>query len=667
MAEHSELVSEMAILEKLGTQERLKMAKKRRLQQLKKWSQREKEYNNQAKKNKKTDLSGQQDEFDKENRRKRTDNVHFVPSVMLLEAAARNDIDEVRRLLMMGVDPDSTNEDGLTALHQCCIDDSEEMMKLLVDFGANVNAKDSEQWTPLHAAATCGHLHLVKYLIEKGANLLAVNADNNMPYDICEHEVTLDYIEQQMASRGITQEQIDETRAQTETEMLEFLRQQLNNGVDLNTIKFGDSSASALHVASANGYLQVVEFLLENNFNVNINDNDNWQPAHAAVCWQQPDVLEILAQAGADLDARTKNGETLFDICEDLELKEQIEQLKNEMETKQLLQQQQSLNGSSRLKRSHSQNTRSQSVRRTSIREKRDTSRREAREEAKIRHHLDDDLTDAKQQPSSTQISSSSSASSSKQAALSTANVTSVNNITNVSNINQSTFNHSHHQHNNNSLNIPLSTSNYAQDHHQVNSNETRNQQQFDNQNISTNKTNLFKDRQFGGKSSSNEVDSSLKLEINVNQANGQLNSNALNNYPTNCSNMNTLSDLKRFRTDLRHRNNFNNDLKDMKESLINNELYKNKTNHKFNNEQMNDGLVNRFDCQNKNMNNTKPNLMNNSMMSHCTSGNNGTAQQNNYNNNYLTPSPNSTLKKFRGDPSDMIGEMQKRKCCSMM
>lgn len=93
--------------------------------------------------------------------------VHFVPSVMLLEAAARNDIEEVRRLLMLSVSPDSTNEDGLTALHQCCIDDSEDMMKLLIDFGADVNARDTEQWTPLHAAATCGHLHLVKYLIAK--------------------------------------------------------------------------------------------------------------------------------------------------------------------------------------------------------------------------------------------------------------------------------------------------------------------------------------------------------------------------------------------------------------------------------------------------------------------------------------------------------------------
>ena len=74
-------------------------------------------------------------------------------------------------------------------------------MKLLLEFGANVNAVDSEKWTPLHAAATCGHLHLVKYLISqyvryfilffpywtlflfamnRGAYMLAVNADGNM-------------------------------------------------------------------------------------------------------------------------------------------------------------------------------------------------------------------------------------------------------------------------------------------------------------------------------------------------------------------------------------------------------------------------------------------------------------------------------------------------------
>lgn len=67
------------------------------------------------------------------------------------------------------------------------------------------------------------------------------------------------------------------------------------------------------------------------------------------------------------------------DICEDPELKERIKELRNEMEIKRLSQL------SQRLRRSHSQNTRSQSVRRTSVREKNKISRREAIEEARIR------------------------------------------------------------------------------------------------------------------------------------------------------------------------------------------------------------------------------------------------------------------------------------------
>lgn len=73
----------------------------------------------------------------------------------------------VRALLEEGVNPDVANEDGLTALHQCCIDDSEDMLILLLDYGANVNARDSELWTPLHAASTCAHLNLCQHLLSK--------------------------------------------------------------------------------------------------------------------------------------------------------------------------------------------------------------------------------------------------------------------------------------------------------------------------------------------------------------------------------------------------------------------------------------------------------------------------------------------------------------------
>ncbi|CAB4065239.1 PPP1R16A [Lepeophtheirus salmonis] len=196
--------------------------------------------------------------------------------VTLLEASSRNDVNEVYNMLKRGVSPDSANEDGLTALHQCCIDDNEEMLELLLENGANVNAKDTELWTPLHAAATCGHLHLVKYLIDRDADLLAVNADGNMPYDLCEDDITLSYIENEMAKRNITQAMIDDRRRETE-----------------------------LRIA-ANGYSMVMEYLLDNDVSVDVVDTDLWQPIHAAACWGHLEAVELLAQNGANINALTK-------------------------------------------------------------------------------------------------------------------------------------------------------------------------------------------------------------------------------------------------------------------------------------------------------------------------------------------------------------------------
>lgn len=54
-----------------------------------------------------------------------------------------------------------------------------------------------------------------------------------MPYDICEDEATLDYIEGEMARRGVTQELIDSTRAHTEQVMLSDLKELLAASGDL--------------------------------------------------------------------------------------------------------------------------------------------------------------------------------------------------------------------------------------------------------------------------------------------------------------------------------------------------------------------------------------------------------------------------------------------------
>ncbi|XP_052843750.1 protein phosphatase 1 regulatory subunit 16A isoform X3 [Drosophila gunungcola] len=369
--EHADLVAEMQTVESLPTHERLQLARLRRAQQLKLSRQKDKEWAKLQRSKGNTASGGSgtgsgslgnalmNGNGDTTHHFRHANgsgtlsgrrHISFENSVVLLEAASRNDMPEVAALLQHGITPDAANEDGLTAMHQACIDNNVEMLQLLLEYGANVDAQDSDKWTPLHAAATCGHLELVRILIRNGANLLAVNTDGNMPYDLCDDENTLDFIEGEMAQRGVTQELIDETRSSTERIMLRDLMELVRTGGDLEEPDY--QCATPLHIAAANGYVRVVEFLLEQHVNVDAMDKDLWTPVHAAACWGHLEVLEMLAQCGADLNVRNKDDETPSDICEDPEIRERIEQLKTEQESKRLAEAQRR-----RVRRSQSNNT----------------------------------------------------------------------------------------------------------------------------------------------------------------------------------------------------------------------------------------------------------------------------------------------------------------------
>ncbi|XP_077582833.1 protein phosphatase 1 regulatory inhibitor subunit 16B [Stigmatopora nigra] len=372
MANHLELIQELQQLDKVPSLERLRAAQKRRTQQLKRWAVYEKEMQN---KKRKADRKGRNANGYHHAEVKRR--VSFAASVALLEASARNDPDEVRYLLKNNVSPDLCNEDGLTALHQCCIDNYEEMVKILLDRGAGVNAQDNELWTPLHAAATCGHAGLVKILITHGADLLAVNSDGNMPYDLCEDDPTLDIIETAMANRGITQEMINETRASTERRMLGDIQELVRLGNDVN--HQDSQGATLLHIAAASGYMQAAELLLEGGARMDLRDSDGWQPLHAAACWGQMHVAELLVSHGASLNAKTFLDETPIDLCEDEEFRAILLDLKHKHD---IIMKSQLKHKTSLCRRTSSAGSRGKVVRRASLSDRHNLCRKEYETEA---------------------------------------------------------------------------------------------------------------------------------------------------------------------------------------------------------------------------------------------------------------------------------------------
>ncbi|NWW07186.1 MYPT2 phosphatase, partial [Oreocharis arfaki] len=196
---------------------------------------------------------------------------------------------------------------------QACIDENLDMVKFLVENGANVNQQDNEGWTPLHAVASCGYLNIAEYLISHGANVAAVNSEGEVPSDIAEEAAMKDLLLEQVKKQGVD---LDLSRKEEEQQMLQDARQWLNSG-RIEDIKQPRTGATALHVAAAKGYSEVMRLLIQAGFNLNVQDNDGWTPLHAAAHWGVKEACSILAEALCDMDIRNKLGQTPFDVADE--------------------------------------------------------------------------------------------------------------------------------------------------------------------------------------------------------------------------------------------------------------------------------------------------------------------------------------------------------------
>ncbi|XP_030076431.1 protein phosphatase 1 regulatory subunit 12B isoform X2 [Microcaecilia unicolor] len=239
--------------------------------------------------------------------------VRFEDGAVFLAACSSGDTEDVKKLLLQGADINTVNADGLTSLHQACIDENLDVVKFLVQCGADVNQQDNEGWTPLHAVASCGYLNIAEYLISHGANVASVNSEGEVPLDLAEEASMKDMLQEQIKKQGID---LELSRKEEENLMLQDARQWLNRG-KIEDIKHGRSRASALHVAAAKGYLEVMRLLIQAGSNLNVQDADGWTPLHAAAHWGVKEACTILAEALCDVEIKNKLGQTPFDVADE--------------------------------------------------------------------------------------------------------------------------------------------------------------------------------------------------------------------------------------------------------------------------------------------------------------------------------------------------------------
>jgi hypothetical protein len=82
-----------------------------------------------------------------------------------------------------------TFQTGSTAAHKAAQEgDLESLAKVLEVLEDVVNKKDSNGWTPLHEGARAGHLEVVKLLVQKGADVNEVTVYGETPLYWAERE-----------------------------------------------------------------------------------------------------------------------------------------------------------------------------------------------------------------------------------------------------------------------------------------------------------------------------------------------------------------------------------------------------------------------------------------------------------------------------------------------
>ena len=124
--------------------------------------------------------------------------------------------------------------------------------RILLDSGADVNAKDNIGWTALLCAAFSNQTETVRALVAKGAEVNARDAEGR----------------------------------------------------------------SALFWASFSGHADVVRVLLDHGAHINDRDNYGWTPLMSAVDLGHVDAAKVLLDKGADVQARTKDGSSALRLAE---------------------------------------------------------------------------------------------------------------------------------------------------------------------------------------------------------------------------------------------------------------------------------------------------------------------------------------------------------------
>ena len=183
---------------------------------------------------------------------------------LLLWASENGHIEVVQVLLDDGANIEATNDFEYTSLTLASENGHSDVVQLLLNTGANIEAMDDNERTSLILASESGHIEVVHVLIDYGANLEAKDYDPGIPSLILA----------------------------IQNRHLEVVQLLLDSGANVDTIDY--IGRTPLMVAAEDGQIKAVHILLSSNADIEAFDDDDDTALTLATRFGHSEIEQVL-------------------------------------------------------------------------------------------------------------------------------------------------------------------------------------------------------------------------------------------------------------------------------------------------------------------------------------------------------------------------------------
>ena len=239
---------------------------------------------------------------------------HQFDKLAAYRAVINHDWETVEQYLNSGVDPNSTDGQGQTAIMEAAAVGATDAVQMLLDGGANPNAANNKGWTSLMGSAVQGRTEVVKLLLAEGANVNAAAKDGTTAlifaartgqFDVI--KVLLDAGANPNAATNNGETALIGASGSGHSKVAKILL-----AAEANPGAITNNGWTALGLAANNGHAEVAKTLLDAGANPDTANEHGWTALNIAAHYGQATVAKALLDCGASPDKRNNEGKNAW-------------------------------------------------------------------------------------------------------------------------------------------------------------------------------------------------------------------------------------------------------------------------------------------------------------------------------------------------------------------